>query len=512
MPVPLMLVPTGLAALLGAQQGVDRFEGELTVTWRTKTIDVERKSVIFAGEVKAVYGVSTVYCDRLEIRSSESESYAVASGNVRLEDPDARMSSDSFEFDWKQRTGAAQNVQLLLGSLAVWAGRISVSGSRWELFDSKVVVCEQQGKMLGAQIRKAEVEVGRRAILRGASLIVMNGKWLTLPRYEAQLDPDQAGFRWPTLAYEKDSGMGTRWSSDLRLSPSSMFVFDVTSYPKRLPSSLYGLSLDLDPARSGVRLAPQSDLNERFQGSFLDNVAVSSPQDEQDSMSVRRRFLSVSSVWNQKVPGFPGMRVSEPWQLAYAHSGATQLGAFSLDARYQQIGIAGERYEHRANVRLAFRGRTASLASGFAPYWGFDGQWFGGGDDYSWVRATGGLIWQAPGGPRVAVGYAHTLFRGDPSFPFDAPGPAELALTRLDWRLGPRTLSVLGQWDVRADRWHKTEVRFAQVAGCFEPFVLWREQTRQFTVGVTLRPLEVLTQLEQRLASRDRNNRPKQRD
>jgi hypothetical protein len=111
---------------------------------------------------------------------------------------------------------------------------------------------------------------------------------------------------------------------------------------------------------------------------------------------------------------------------------------------------------------------------------------FLGKNGFGWVRAFAGLYFEPTPLLRVAGGVVTSKSFGTPDFFFDQLTAERGFHLRADLNLGATQISYLTKYDTRL-KWYDREYIISQVAGCFEPFILYRQFPSDYRFGLRLR-------------------------
>jgi lipopolysaccharide export system protein LptA len=509
MAVPWLALPAAVSFSVAEvrQESVDAL---LQVEWKTKTVYLPEEKVVFGGGVKTTYGVTVMKSDTLTVFYGEGAASGIAEGNVLVEDPEGTIEASRIQFDWKKRTGEANNVTVRVDPMVMEAQRLQVQPGRWELTNVKIMECGVKPAFYTMWSPSVVIEPGKRTTARKVNLALFGQKVLTLRRHEVSLDRKSEGLRLPSVSIRRGAGLGVTWQSGVPLTNSTYTDFRFTSFPRRRPSSSLHISRSfLDPDEVRTLLTPRSDLSELFSFGYLENINVEAPENEREYLSHDRATVSASSVWNSGVSGRTSRdSVNKPWDLALEVGGAP--GGFSQkhQLRLQEIEQIGTRRETRAVAISSVRTPDLKLGPNITAAARGDGRWFFNENGQAkWGRVIGEVIWRPSIRFRLGVGYSVGSNEGRFAFDFDRLERARVLHVRTDMLLGPTRLFLLGKYDTERSDWYDLQIAFYQLAGCFEPYVVYRKDVGSLGFGLRLRVFEAFERLKDRIPKRLPGNR-----
>ncbi len=477
----------------------EQIDQVLRIEWRHKVADLEAQTLTFSGGVKAYYGPTTLSCDTLVLSMKEGAECGLAEGNVLIEDPEGMIRAKRFEFEWVLRTGRAQDVEVHIERLVIKAQSIDVKPDLWTLNKISAFPCPDEPGRITITGDSATIRPGKGGVIRRVTLGLFGRNLLTLPKHSFSLDKRAAGFEWPTLSYRPGSGVGVTWSSDIPVMRDTFLSGSFSGFPDRRPRTDFMLSHDLLPAKSERPVRPGSELGDPFSDSYMDNVSVDSPAAEFKRLSASIFTVGIGTAWNLSAGGSQsGGSISKPWDLAVEAGG--NVGGFALigQARVQRIGQTGGEYQTRAVYSGTLGFPEWSIAPTLSSLARIDGRYFMGNEHFGWLRGIAGLSWTPSDAVRLSVGRGFSVQTGTPGYDFDDLNRRNTWQARADLSIGPTSISLLGKYDTDRSSLFDREVYIRQLAGCFELYMIYRQEPRRFGIGFQFRSLDIFERLKER--------------
>jgi len=472
----------------------------LKVKWQTQRSQIAEGIVTFEGSVEAEFGPTVLYADKLTLNYKTQE--GSATGNVRLVDPEGSMRADFLEFNWRERTGKASDVVVETPGVRASVSRVEIAPNRWLLYDARATICRDEKARFWVFAKETSLRPGRNGVAKRVGMDLFGWKIGTIPSIGFSLDRRVTGFRLPAVSFRRGVGLGIAWSSSLLLREQLSLTAAYATFPQLLPA--YGLILTynfLQAEKARGLVSPRSDLTEWFGDSYMDNVTVVSPEEEDDYLRQSKRTLSAASVWNQATRGRKedSDGVSKSVELIGEMGGAIGPAGGFAQVRGQAI---------RPNSADPFKSRavltgSANLGSIALTPWldvrmRGDVVGFLGDSTYGWLRSQTALLARPSKGFRLAAAYSHGWQAGTPQFRFDELLRQRSLDVRADAKLGPLTLSALFRYDMDLKNWYDRQYAVSLIAGCFEPYVVLRQNPNDVRFGVRFRLDALLGKLQQR--------------
>lgn len=511
MAIPWFALPATLAASSAEMQ--EAVHETLVVEWKTKTVYLPESKVVFGGGVKATYGVSVLTADRLTVFYGEAEHNGIAEGNVRLDDPEGNIMASRLKFDWVARTAEADLVRVEAYPMVVEAQNIKIEPGRWELTNVKIMECGVKPAFYSMWSPSVIIRPGENTVAKQLSIAILGQKVATLRRHTVSLDRKNEGVRLPSVSIRRGAGLGVTWQNGVPLTNSTYTDFRFSAFPKRRPSASLTISRSfLDPDTVQTLLTPRSDLSELFNFGYLENINVAAPQNEIDSLSKERATLSFGSVLNAGVTGRTNRdSITKPWEIT-TELGGQKAGLLHLhQLRFQNVRQVGRNSVTRAVAISTVRTPQLQILPELNAALRADGRWFfnEGGNQSGWGRVMAELNWHPAEFIRLGAGVAIGQNTGTFEFEFD-PLPRERTFhLRADFFLGPTRINILNKYDFRGKDWYDLEFAIYQIAGCFEPYYIYRRTPGTTSFGVRFRVFEAFDRLRDRVPKRTKSNRPK---
>ncbi len=484
---------------------VERIDSTLTVTWHRKTLDLERNVATFTGGVEIQYGPTTVSADRLVLYLAPEERRGRADGNVLLTDPDGTIQASWLGFNWLLRTGDAEDVVVRALDVVVKARSMHIAPERWELIDAEGTPCAGTRPPVAVRSPRVVILPGKNATLRNAQVAVFGLKLPAIPRASFTLDRRVVGIKAPSIAQRRGEGLGIQWNSGVLVDDHTSLAGALSSYPHSLPS--YSLEIarsSVAPDAATTLISPRSDLSERFRYGYFDNIAVEQPSHERAALNSPRSTLSLGSYWNQSTSArTKDTTFNKPLEIGYEKSlgfpGWDGFGQARLQQMDQHKGPSATRVELLASASP----QALNLGRGISTHLRFDTTLFASQrGPYGWGRAQVGVLATPTPGLTVGLAYVDSIAAGTPDFDVDRLVSPRGWIWRVDYSLGPRSISYLQKWDGVGRKWFDREYAIKQTLGCFEGFVLYREVSSEFRFGLSLRIDRFVNAIQRRKVKR----------
>lgn len=498
---PEVRVPTPEpAAIIRQVQQVDEV---LRVEWRFQEADAENQTALFTGGVVATYGPTTLYADELFVDSLNGRGHA--RGKVRIVDPEGILEAADLEFDWRAGTGTAREVRAEAYGMRLRIGRVEIGPKEWVGYDVYGTPCNGQPPSIAVSSPRVTLRTGVGGRATTPTFEFYGLKLGPAPTLGFSLDRRIDGFRWPSIGYRREDGVGVSWESGFFVDADDRTAVsgDFQAFQGTLPTFKVQVTNSLlPPTPDSGFLAPQTDLDERFTTGYMDTLYIRKPQREDNYFRQKRRTWSIASEWNRATSARleDSERISKEWEGIVEQSGPMGPFGYLVQARFQSIRPDGETPFRQRGI-LAGTVHTGAVPvlpnvdlrlrlDGFGTT--------GSGREYGWVRALGGVTWEANPQLRLTAAYMHGWDAGTPQFGFDPLYSTSAIHLRADLYLGPLTFNVLAKRDLNQGDWYDHEFGVAWVAGCFEPFIQTRESPRQLQFGIRFRLDQFFNRIEQR--------------
>ncbi len=517
MPVPWIYVPwpetepakAPVAEVVRTVAIQQRIDDDLLISAETSSYDPNTKVWIFSRGVVATYGLSTVKSDRLELRLAEGDRRAIATGNVQLEDPDVTLQAQNLDFSWDPagRTGRAENATIRIGRLQLQAEQVNIKPELYEFINVSATTNPGNPALYLLRSPRLTLVPGKSGSAQRPSLFLFGQKLVTLPDRNFNLDPRTQGVSLPSISYRRGAGLGVSFQAGRLLDERTNLYVGAATFPGSYPGFGAVVTRSSVPVeRSNQILTPASDLGERFYYGYFENIDVNAPANERAFLRSDRRAVSVSSVWNAGV----GARGADTF-VTKALEGVYEIGGTYGGRRATRENEYGEKEEvieggvgYYGQTRLQhirerggpFTARAVAIGSLQLPTYNFgprlstlgriDTSIFGGRNQFGWIRGSAGLVYQALPQLRLAGAFVTSAEAGTPQFAFDPLYAKSGYHLRGDLNLGATRVSYLTKYDTRLKMYDR-EYMISQVAGAFEPFLVYRKFPQEYRFGLRLR-------------------------
>lgn len=525
MPLPFPCVPLGVACSLAwpaanrggidpdpepfaVVQNVERVDDTLIVEWKTKRVDLQRKVAIFEGGIKATYGPTVLTAERLEVDMENKRGRA--DGDVRVVDPEGELRGSNLRFNWKDRTGEAEDVFVQVGAMKLRVARIIIEPDKWTLEQVAATPSRTRPPEFTLGSKKVVLRTGRSGRAENPSIDILGKRILQIPTTLGfSLDRRVTGFRFPAISFRRGAGFGLAWNSSVLLNDQTSFAVTSNVFPTSLPTYAAEVAWSqIPPTKSTGLISPRTELGERFGDSYLDTIATEAPSVEDDYLRDPRRTFAAGTYWNQSTRGrvVDSSSVSKRYELSSEIGGSFgPIGGF-VQIRYQSIRpVGGAPFVDRLALTGSANLGSLRLAPGLdfrlrADFAGFTT----GSDSFGWARGMAGLVYHPIAQLRLAGGYVLGGQSGEPEFAFDRLYSERGWHVRADIDLGSIRAGFLGKYDSRQGRWYDHEYGFSFAAGSFEPYILWRQFPGDVRIGFRIRGTDVFKKLQRRTIERAR--------
>jgi hypothetical protein len=483
----------------GSERSIEKFDEVLTIEWREKTILAREGKIVFGGGIKAIYGPTVLYADSLTVSQKPGNQFGVAEGNIRLEDPDGTMRADYLEFHWVERTGSARNVVLDIEGLHIEAGSATLKPDEWTLNNVRAAPDGSNNPLVAINSPTVVYRPGQSGVARRASLRILGNKIVTLPSYRFGSKREEQTLRFPSVSFNQ--GLGFSWRTALPLDDRSRFNGSIRARAGEGPGIGAQVTRSFLPRNEpeGI-ISPASELGERFNYGYFDNVYVVNPQEEFSLISARRGSLGLGLTVNE--PAIARLNrdlYTKAFDVVFEQARPfSGLGVYS-SLRFHDIREEGGLSERRMMASVTTVLPSAEIAHGLRTHARIDSSGYvGDRNTFGWATAQLGLIFQAT--PQLTMGAAFVRGRelGSPTFSADRLFSRSSYHLRMDADFGTTRLSYLAKYDNHRNKWFDNEISLSQTVGSIIPFVSYREFPRSFTFGVRLKAEETLAKLGER--------------
>jgi hypothetical protein len=513
MPLPWpapTLPPIPVGELSQTQTPISEFGDEIQVTGKVQDIDPIHKIVRYSEGVAAKYGPTVVFADRLEIHHADGDKYVLARGNVRVEDPEGELTAESFTLWYGPQRGpdgqlaVADHVTLNVAGVEAQAESVTIRPQRWELLNVEATNCKRPVPLYLLKAKRVVIEPGKEGTIYKPRLSILGKEIGTLPTRHFSLDRRSPGLQMPTPAFKSGAGFGINWASGFLIDDQSIVKADFSSFPRDYPSYSVSYAHSFLPAnKSNAKIAARSELVERFNWSYFDNVRVESLATTQSFTMKPRSSITAQSVWNTGSSArLKNEDFSKAIDVAFEQSGPVGPFGLNFQVRGQSIRRTGEDFIERAVLSATLQAPSLKIADKLQTDVRADLFGIGGAGSFGWVRGQAGIMYQPI--PQLALGAAwiSAAESGTPDFISDRLVSKNAFHARADLNLGPTQISFLAKYDSGRKRWYDREYSISQVVGCLEPFIVRREFPNDYALGVRFRLNDFFGLLERRKIER----------
>ncbi len=485
---------------------VSDFGDELQVTGKVQEIDPIKSIAVYSDGVAAKFGPTIVFADRLEVHQAPEAQYAIARGNVRIEDPEGIVNANYAVFWYGPNRGpdgqiaVADRVEIEIAGVKVKAESVVIKPDRWEFANVEGTNCLRPIPLYSIKSRKVVVLPGKSGTAYHPRITILGKDLGAVPTRRFSLDKRSPGLELPGLNL-KGSGVGVNWKSGLLLNQSSLLLGSYSAFPSDYPSYSLAYAHTFLPASvSDSQILARSELTERFAFSYFDNIRVGNIETTRSHTNNLRNSLTVQSVWNTTSSArLDREDFSKALDIAYERSGPIGGLGTNLQLRAQSIRRGDEDFVERG----VFSGTLQAPALQFGKNLQSDLRvdLFGVAGEknvYGWARGQAGLLFKPL--PQIGFGAAYISAgeSGRADFIADRLVSKQALHLRADLNLGPTKISYLAKFDFSGKNWYDKEYSISQVIGCFEPFLVRREFPSDYAIGIKLRLDDFLSILERR--------------
>lgn len=510
--------PPPVAVMQEARPQVTQVDQVLRVTWHTQRFFPDKQHILFLGGVFAEYEPTTIRCDELELWNDQSR--GEARGQVVVTDPEGTLRCQNLQFNWKDNTAHAANVQVEMGRLRFDAGMFEMKNGEWLFSDLKFTTSKLRRPDLALAGESVRVVPGKSVLIRKPVFTIL-GKRIAIPTsLPVSLDRRVEGLRMPTLAFRKGHGVGVSWLSGFilseHLSPprTSTLSVDLGIFPAALPGySLTWVQSTQKPTADTGLIKPVNELEERFRNSPMESIQARSFSSEFKQFRTPRTTYAAGLAINQNTTQRKGedkavsklLEVTGEWVRTFPY------GNFFAQVRLHDIrvGSAGTfrpRLYKSATLLtkpvllgpLEFRARADSLGTIGAKS-----------DGFGWLRGAASLSSQVAPGIRLSTQFDQGTEWGTPAFEMDRLYRRHGWSNRVDLQRGPMTAGLMFKYDFDHRKWVDTEWSVAWISGSYEPFIASRLSPRGLVFGIRVRYDDLANRLAARSVERGKTEKPR---
>ena len=454
---------------------------------------------VIAVQAKATWGITTLEAD--EITEQAGDIHAI--GHVLLVDPLATLSTPELHYNYITRSGWARNVTIVGQGARFTAESVEMlpDASQWVVRNGSATVCDRNPPDFLVRFDKLSIRPGDRARIYKAKLEVFGHRLVGLPNAKILLGTSKNVLPVPALGYSKRNGISFGLRDWIELSPrmSLSAQWNAFAHAKAERTELISYSL-LNPSLPDVLDTPDGEEGERFTYSYIDNVNVPTPADEDARLRAPRRVLFFDNTANLPIAARTesDLIVSKDWELGFQVNERVgpAFGTFSL-----RQGRVSETPGTTVVTRTAAQGAVSSGAWQVTPSLSLRARMDGGLFYYEhfhrfgWTRPIGEVVFEPTDRLRLAAALVRTYTDGTSILQFDEPMHLRSLHFRTDVRLVHAQLSVLTKYDMDTKDFYDVEIALRQRMHCIEPYVVWRKDPGEVRFGIRIPTLSVLQAL-----------------
>ncbi len=477
---------------------------EFEVKAKTVNRNIATETTTFSDGVVAIYGPTTIHADRLVVSLKKGSEHAVATGHVRLDDPDGQISADILDLNLDGgRHGVATNVMATIAGAKLTAKRADITPKLWTLSDVTLTTCRNRIPLYSVFTKELTVVPGRRGRAKSPELSLFGNHILTIPTQNFTLDRRTIGFRPPSFSYRKDRGLGVAWASGILLDEQTGVGANFAAFPNSFPGYSAQISRTWIPAELAEGLiSPRSELAERFANGYLDSIETSSPESESQTLRSPRKSVSFGSSWNQGVNrGSSSLFYSKAAELSGEIGGVAGAFGYMTELRVQTIRVQHGPWLTRSVMTAAVGSPIVHVTRDLETWARLDAEGYLGPHKSGWVRGTAGLAYSPFPQIRLSGGLYSGRDFGRPEFGIDRLDFGAGYMIRADFNLGPTKFTLINKRDGKLGWWDR-EYSASQVVGCLEPFVAYRKSPADYRIGVKIRLDQFIDVLQARTFKR----------
>jgi hypothetical protein len=489
----------------------------LKVTFDSHWVSLAERRQVFTGKVRAEYDVTIIEADELEI--DEAKKIGWARGGVKITDPEGEVALEEFTFRWKdegeppfgptEEIGTGSNARIRAGNVLLEAKTIRVTGESWILMDAWGSLTQRNRPEWKIRARKVTLIPGVRGTAEHIFLETLGLRLGPLPRYSFNLNPRiESKFVLPTYTRDERGEFGFAWSFARPLTDNSAIRGSWSSFPRQATS--WNLTYSFSPLSSrstSSLISVPSDLSERFDDGWMDNIQVIGPDKEAEDFRTKRLNWQVQTDWNsgastRKVSPENVVRMLD---VANEQGGAIGPHGSRLVSRFQVIrSKPDEEFRPRFLAHAGIQGAKWKLGGGLSSVVRLDSlTTLSSKTAYGWARAQAAMIFQPSKEATLGLAYVAGADLGTPDFEYDRLFSSQAVHFRADLRRGPFSAHWLAKYDFDLGLIYDREYEVSYVAGAFEPYIQYRQQPGFYQLGIRFR----MDNVAQRLVSREQKRR-----
>ncbi len=515
------VICAGIAGHCSAQEPIDLGYAKITVTeipsqtvklgplshWgipSSVTIVRQKRYRYVASQAVATYGIDTFSAD--EMTWQDDTTVIHASGRVFVTDPIGTMTATNLWYDFGNHNGFAENAVIVAQGARFIAKRVELNQGEWQAFDGEATTCNLIRPDYSIGFKKLRIRPGEQGRIYDARVRFFNENIVTVPWFGFSLRQVENQFSVPAVGFNRHQGVSIAWGSMFTPAPQTELLAQIGAFTLAPLERRELLAHSfLSPNRPDSLFLPDTEEGERFTNSYLDNVNVPTPEEEDRRLKSARASVFFENSSN--LPVFARIEedlfVSKDWEFGVQANG--RIGSV-FGTGTVRLGRVSEQPSDRASDRLALQG-TATIGSWqFTPWLSFrlrgDGALFryDNSQHLEWVRPIGEIVLERSDRLRFAFGLAKTYITGAPVLRFDEPARRRTVHSRLDVAVGGSHVSLLTKYDPDRKDLFDVEISFKSLFHCIEPFFVWRQNPGEFRFGIHIPAIDLISTLTKQRA------------
>lgn len=497
---------------------------DFVTTWKTQDIDPVRQVIVYSNGVTATLAPSVLTCDRLEVHNAPDEQYAIATGNVKLNDPDAFMTADRMEFNWHERFGNGDHVYVKVGEYQVWADHVEIQPervvtttdvkgkthkktlpARWTLTGVTAEGCAKPLPDYQFRTRTVIVEPGVSATAYHPVLYVGGHRIIQLPTQRISLNRRDQGIGFPTPSLNRDGRFGTTWSGGYLLNDQTSFNFRTSVFQGRYPSGRLSFARSfVSQEENSNPIIPSSPFGERFSWGYFDSIRTESFFNEEQATRKPKATLALSSYWHVSPSARDQITYFDvPMEISFEKTFASHGWGLLGIARASSLHEVHDTTDYRVSTQWTLSPPRVKLGAGLFGVSRFDAASFDGANtNFLWARAQAGFIFQPNKTFSIGAVYYDSTSAGSPQFEMDPLVAKEGVNARVGFDFGSTKLGYLIKYDRGRGFVYDREYSIRQAVGCFDVFLDYRRFPSHYALGILLRVDPIFDRLHKRSLQR----------
>ena len=441
----------------------------------------------FSGQVRILYGPTTITADSVEV--SEKEQTARALGQILVTDPEGTVVAEELQMSFLPGAESAsfRALKADIAGARISADRATLTKGRWEFEGINGTTSRDHPPLFSVSGSKLVITPGTRGTVQKPSLSFFGQKVITLPKYSFNLDKRVPGIGLPSISYRQDQGIGITWEAAVLLGSQTALGAGFAAFNHSYPS--FGIQVSrsfIGKKGSEASIVPKDELSERFSYSWFENAQNDRPSSEVNYLSRPRSTVGLGSQWNRGTSRVSGDRFSKAFDLAYETSGTAGRWIGMGQLRAQSISRQGNPFVNRTIFFGTLAYEPQVIGKDLALFERIDVASYAGGNSFGWARGGVGLAYTPR--PELAFGVfgISGSNRGTADFQADQLQYPDGLNFRADLNLKATKISVLSRLDPKQG-WIDRQLLISQAMGPFEVFIFSRKVPREYRLGVKLR-------------------------